>query len=146
MNNATQEKFGYPETLIAEGEHWSVQLRPEQPTLGALVLVCREPVAAFGAVSPAGFAELGRLVQDIEALLREFVDYERINYLMLMMVDRDVHFHVLPRYHGVRQWQGRSFADAGWPGPPALGRAVALDRAAAAELATRLRHLWPSRR
>lgn len=144
MNNATQEKFGYPATLIAEGEHWTVQLRPAQPTLGALVLVCKQTVSDFGAVSPAGFAELGILVRRIESVLRAFIGYERINYLMLMMVDKDVHFHVIPRYSGERQWRGRAFADAGWPGPPALSQAVALDKDDMDRLTTQLRDLWCS--
>ena len=49
---------------------------------------------------------------------------ERINYLMLMMVDPHVHFHVIPRYSGSREWGGLEFADQGWPGPPDLKSAV----------------------
>ncbi len=36
--NKTIVRFGYPATLVAEYEHWVVLLRPEQPTLGSLVL------------------------------------------------------------------------------------------------------------
>jgi len=43
-----------------------------------------------------------------------------------MMVDPNVHFHVIPRYGHARQWGGMDFPDAGWPGPPHLGTAVAL--------------------
>jgi diadenosine tetraphosphate (Ap4A) HIT family hydrolase len=45
---------------------------------------------------------------------------------MLMMVDRNVHFHVIPRYSEPRRWAGVEFADAGWPEPPQLGGAVQL--------------------
>ncbi|MFC7554921.1 hypothetical protein ACFQU7_25895 [Pseudoroseomonas wenyumeiae] len=83
-------------TLVGETTHWAVLVRPEQPTLGSLVLICREPVTAFGEVSPAAFAEMGSVVARIEALLRDFTGYAKINYLMLMMVDPDVHFHVIP--------------------------------------------------
>jgi diadenosine tetraphosphate (Ap4A) HIT family hydrolase len=41
----------------------------------------------------------------------------KINYLMLMMVDPHVHFHVLPRYEGDRSHGGIEVVDAGWPGP-----------------------------
>ena len=51
-------------------------------------------------------------------MLADFCSYERINYLMLMMVDPNVHFHVIPRYSEARQWDGVEFPDAGWPGPP----------------------------
>ena len=47
---------------------------------------------------------------------------------MLMMVDPNVHFHVIPRYSELAQWNGIEFPDAGWPGPPQLGSAVKLDK------------------
>ena len=142
MTNATARKFGYPRTLIAETEHWLVLVRPQQPTFGALVLVCKEAVTAFSDVSPAGFADLKRAVDGIEALLRHTVAYERINYLMLMMVDPDVHFHVLPRYESERLYGGHTFKDAGWPGPPALASHVALSEEEAAALAADFAARW----
>ena len=39
--NATLTKFGYPGTLLHESEHWCVLMRPQQVTLGALVLAAR---------------------------------------------------------------------------------------------------------
>ena len=142
MPTATLNKFGYPMTLVAETTHWAVLVRPEQPTLGSLVLVCREPVTAFGQVSPAAFAEMGAVVGRIEALLKDFVGYSKINYLMLMMVDPDVHFHVIPRYEGERRHLGQAFPDAGWPGPPALGQAVVPEDALREDLLHRLRIAW----
>ena len=55
-------------------------------------------------------------------MLRRLVAYEKINYLMLMMVDRDVHFHVIPRYAGERVHEGVSFPDAGGPPFPISAR------------------------
>ena len=142
MANATETKFGDPATRIAQTDHWSVLLRPKQPTLGSLVLVCREPVLAFSDVSTAAYADLRGVVRRVEAVLREVVAYERINYLMLMMVDPDVHFHVIPRYAGSRSFGALSFPDTGWPGPPALEPAVALDSATIDSLVARLREAW----
>lgn len=139
MANATELKFGDPETRVAQSTHWTVLLRPRQPTLGALVLVCRENVTAFSAVSPAAFADLQQVVQKLEACLRKVVAYERINYLMLMMVDPDVHFHVIPRYSTPRELNGQVFPDTAWPGPPALEPAVVPDGATRAELLQRLK-------
>ena len=140
--NATMRKFGYPATLVAETPEWVVLLRPQQVTLGSLVLVSREPVAAFGEVSERGFAALGRAIGRIEAALGDLVGYEKINYLMLMMVDPDVHFHVIPRYQGTRSFEGFTVADAGWPGPPALDRAETPDGERAAALAAALARRW----
>jgi diadenosine tetraphosphate (Ap4A) HIT family hydrolase len=142
MTNPTAQAFGYPNTLVAETDRWLVLLRPKQPTFGALVLVCKEEAEAFSSLSPAAFADLEVAVKGIERTLGRLVAYEKINYLMLMMVDRDVHFHVIPRYEGVREDDGRTYRDAGWPGQPALGDSVNLDDAAAGALAGRLREIW----
>ncbi|QDK34200.1 HIT family protein [Sphingomonas sp. IC081] len=125
--NATIEKFGYPASLVAEFEHWLVLARPAQPTLGSLVLAARSEATAFGDLPVEAHAELKRVSAAIEAALAGAVDYARLNYLMLMMVDPHVHFHVIPRYEGAREWQGREFVDCGWPKVPDLGHAVALE-------------------
>ena len=142
QKTATEIKFGDPASRIAQTEHWTVLLRPKQPTLGSLVLICREPVRSFAEVSPSAYAEMREVVRRIEATLREVVRYERINYLMLMMVDPDVHFHVIPRYDGTRQLDATEFRDAGWPGPPVLDAAVSPDTATAEALLAQLRAAW----
>jgi diadenosine tetraphosphate (Ap4A) HIT family hydrolase len=144
MANATELKFGDPAARVAQTAYWTVLLRPRQPTLGALVLVCRENVTAFSAVSAPAFADLQQIVQRVEGCLRQVVAYERVNYLMLMMVDPDVHFHVIPRYSQPRELAGQVFADAGWPGPPALEPAVVPDAGVQAALLQRLRDAWAS--
>ena len=125
--NPTIEKFGYPATLIRELEHWVILLRPAQVTLGSLVLAAKSGATAYGDLPGAAFADQGDAVAMIERALSAFTAYERINYLMLMMVDPNVHFHVIPRYPGARHWDGVEFPDAGWPGPPQLSSAVQLD-------------------
>lgn len=125
--NATMEKFGYPETLVADFRHWVVLARPAQPTLGSLVLAAKSDATAFGDLPAEAHAELKQVTSAIEAALGEAVRYARLNYLMLMMVDPNVHFHVIPRYEGSREWQGREFVDCGWPKVPDLGHAVALE-------------------
>ena len=142
LPNATMLKFGYPAGVVAQTALWSVQVRPQQPTLGSLVLVCKEPATAFGQLSPAAFAELQTLVARVEGMLTRFTAYQKINYLMLMMVDPDVHFHVIPRYESGRDYRGVLFPDAGWPGPPALGHAVALDAETLALMVADLKAIW----
>ncbi len=142
MSNATMRKFGHPRTLVAETTCWTILARPQQATLGSLVLACREPATAFGQLSPAAFADLQTAVAGVEAMLKGFVAYEKINYLMLMMVDPDVHFHVIPRYEGTRRFEDVEFPDAGWPGPPALGSAVEPDAATLDRIVAALRSRW----
>ena len=133
--NETIAKFGHPATLIAEFDHWVVLLRPAQPTLGALVLAAKSDATAFGDLPAAAHAELKLATAAIETALTQAVGYAKINYLMLMMVDPHVHFHVLPRYEGERSGAGLTVPDTGWPGQPDLGQAVKLDDAQVAKLA-----------
>jgi diadenosine tetraphosphate (Ap4A) HIT family hydrolase len=142
MANATELKFGDPSSRIAQSAYWTLLLRPRQPTLGSLVLVCREDAQAFSALSAAAFADLQLMVRGIEGMLREVTTYERINYLMLMMVDPDVHFHVLPRYSSARDFGGVAFPDTGWPGPPALEPAVVPEAPLREALRMRMAQAW----
>jgi diadenosine tetraphosphate (Ap4A) HIT family hydrolase len=132
--NPTLEKFGYPATLLRELDHWAILLRPEQVTLGSLVLAEKGDATAYSALPPAVFAEQGEAVRLIERALGAFVRFEKINYLMLMMVDPNPHFHVIPRYSEPRSWNGLEFPDAGWPKAPRLDAAVTLDATQIANL------------
>ncbi len=116
--NPTAEKFGYPDSAIKRFDHWHVLVRPAQPTLGSLVLVCSDAADHFGAISREASTELQQATSEIERVLGDLFHFDKINYLMLMMVDPDVHFHVLPRYAKEREYQGLGFVDASWPGPP----------------------------
>ena len=140
--NATIEKFGWPATLIAEFDHWLVLLRPAQPTLGSLVLAAKSDATAFAGLPGEAHAELKRVTGAIEAALARFTGYARLNYLMLMMVDPHVHFHVIPRYEGAREWGGVAFPDAGWPAVPQLGEAVKLEPAQRDALVAELKALF----
>lgn len=144
MVNATMVRFGYPATLIAEHDHWVVLLRPAAVTLGSLVLVSKSDAEAFGDLPREAFAELGEVVRQVETRLRTFVDFEKINYLMMMMVDPHVHYHVIPRYSRPRRFDGDAYPDAGWPGLPDMGRALDLDPATASRMVDRLRSGKPA--
>jgi diadenosine tetraphosphate (Ap4A) HIT family hydrolase len=137
--NQTARKFGYPETLLAEYDHWLVQLRPAQVTLGSLVLVCKENAKRFGEIGPGASAELHRVTGRIEQVLADAFQNDKINYLMLMMVDPDVHFHVLPRYASAREYAGTAFTDESWPGPPQIAKALDVPAAVIQALAKDLR-------
>jgi diadenosine tetraphosphate (Ap4A) HIT family hydrolase len=141
--NATIEKFGYPDSLLHEYRNWVVLLRPAQPTLGSLVLACKEDATSLGAVSSAAYAELATATSDIEHVLRQTFAISKINYLALMMVDPYVHFHVIPRYAQAGEFEGATCGDVAWPKPPDLSSALALTAAQMAALRARLFAAWP---
>lgn len=125
--NATAAKFGYPETLVRAYPHWQVLVRPQQATLGALVLVCTDAAKAFSQISVRAFEELAQVTVDLDAALTKVFAPDKLNYLMLMMVDPDVHFHVLPRYAAARAFAGRDMEDRFWPKPVDLTQPVEVD-------------------
>jgi diadenosine tetraphosphate (Ap4A) HIT family hydrolase len=144
--NETIRRFGYPATLIEEYEHWVVLLRPAQPTLGSFVLAAKSEARSFPDLPGEAFAELQDAVADIEDALTVSIRHEKINYLMLMMVDPHVHFHVIPRYEGERSACGVTVPDAGWPKVPALSEAVELTRDETEALVACFRESWPGSR
>lgn len=143
--NGTILRFGYPATLVADYDHWVVLLRAAQPTLGSLVLAAKGEATSFGALAPEAFAELGKVAADVEGALAAAVRFERLNYLMLMMVDPHVHFHVVPRYDGEREACGVKVRDSGWPKVPALGETVELEAGQVEALVGYLKGHWPAR-
>ena len=124
MPNQTAIRFGYPDSLIKEYEHWVVLLREPQPTLGSLIMCAKPDVTEFSALPAEAFTEKAVVVGDIERALKAAFDYDKINYLALMMVDPNVHFHVIPRYAEPREACGLAIADKGWPALPQLGEAT----------------------
>ena len=144
MANETMLRFGYPESLIREYEHWVVLLRPAQVTLGSLVLAAKSEATAFGDLPSAAHAELAEITRSIEATLLAEIGYQKINYLMLMMVDPHVHFHVLPRYDGERAHDELSVRDQGWPGQPDLQSAIKLSPSESTTLRDRISSSWNS--
>ncbi len=141
--NATITKFGYPASLLREYTNWVVLLRPVQPTLGSLVLACKEDASSLGAVSATAYAELSVATAELERALRAAFDCRKLNYLALMMVDPHVHFHVIPRYPEAREFEGSTFLDAAWPKPPDLTSALTLSQAQMSALHAALRAAWP---
>lgn len=139
----TLRKFGAPGSVVRDYPHWLVLLRPQQVTLGALVLIAKAAATAWPMLSAAAFAELKVVTADLEQALQRAFGHDKINYLMLMMVDPDVHFHVLPRYRAARTFAAREFVDPGWPGAPRLDVVNATDDAVAAALRAELMSCWP---
>lgn len=136
-------KFGYPDTLIHDYDHWSVLLRPKQVTFGSLVMIAKSPVTAFSELPEDSFKEMPDVISDIERTLSEVASYQKINYLTLMMVDPQVHSHVIPRYEGSREFSGICFEDRSWPGPPDLTTYTDCPDKAFEDLLDKFKNAWP---
>ncbi len=139
------KKFGYPDSCVKEFQHWAILLRPQQVTLGSLILICREDATAFSKISPEAFTELPDIIREMEANVTNAFAYTKINYLMLMMVDPEVHFHVIPRYDSPRTVFQQQFLDHGWPGPPDLKNSNSISPDVQQEILAHLQEIWSSK-
>ncbi len=142
MPNQTMTRFGYPHTLVREYNHWVVLLREQQVTLGSLVLCSKSDETAFSKLSADSFTEMNAVIGDIERALGEEFQYDKINYLMFMMIDPNVHFHVIPRYASEKCVAGLSIADQGWPGAPKLSVFKELTSSERDIMCARLKDIW----
>src|SRR6218665_314539 len=116
--NPTLERFGYPDTSVREYEHWAVLLRPVQTTPLSCVIAARASVLSIGSLNESAGAELPRVIRDYEATIRRIVPAEKFNYLALMMVDPNPHFHAIPRFIAPVVLNGTAYIDACYPKPP----------------------------
>lgn len=142
MAHATLQTFGYPDTVVCEYDHWAVLLRPRQVTLGSLVLVCKEDVERFSDINAVAFVEFPKVVKNIENTLNQLFQYNKINYLMLMMKDPHVHFHILPRYETMRAFERKEYQDFFWPGPADITSALDISAEDQGILLDRLKAAW----
>lgn len=123
MTKGILKKFDYDKTLIKEYKHWCLLLRPAQVTIGSLVLIDKSFSHKYSELPIESFSEFASIVKEIEPVLFELFKCDKINYLMLMMVDPEVHYHIIPRYSRMVYFENNKFEDAGWPGAPALSKA-----------------------
>ncbi len=120
-------KFNFDNLLLKEYNNWYLLLRKEQVTLGSLVLIEKSFKTMYSEISDESFIEFGQIVKEIEFVLKETFSYDKINYLMLMMVDDEVHYHVIPRYSKNVLFESVIFKDNGWPELPNFNECNEID-------------------
>ncbi|NQU86709.1 MAG: HIT family protein [Mariniphaga sp.] len=120
------KKFGFPNSLIKKYNHWYWLIRPFQVTLGSSILITKNDYRNFSDLDKDCFCELKLIIDEIEKTLIKKINYKKINYLMLMMNDPIVHFHIIPRYENERTFSNKSVKDFGYPGPPDLSNGILL--------------------
>ena len=140
--NDTILNFNYPSTLLRNYIYWVVLLRPNQITLGSLVLACKENSESLGGISLNAFEELSLITKEIEQTLSYTFDYDKINYLAYMMIDKQVHFHVIPRYSKKKKFNEIDFIDSDWPKPPNMSKNQKLSKTEFDKLKLFIKNQW----
>lgn len=114
------EKFNVDELLIHETEFWRWSLRPAQCTIGAGILSLKRPAETMSELTNEEGEDLIKITKVIESTLKKAFPVEKMNYIMLMMVDFHIHYHVIPRYSSDVLFDNFVSKDKGWPKPPIL--------------------------
>lgn len=114
------EKFKVDDLLIVQTDYWRWSLRPLQCTLGAGILSLKRPAESMSELTAEEGKDLIVITKIIESTLKKAFNMEKMNYIMLMMVDYHIHYHVVPRYSHEMSFAGVNFKDIGWPKPPVL--------------------------
>src|SRR3989338_2361039 len=136
------KKFRYPELSVKEYNNLVILCRFNHMTLGSLVLFCKDDVNEFSKISKESFAELPQVIIEIETKTKELFQNDKINYLMLMMVDQVVHFHILPSYSSDREFEGFTFKDFSWPKKPNLDLMNKIDEDMLLKITLKLRNYF----
>ena len=118
--NSTLKKFNYPNSLIKEYNNWYLLLRPEQVTFGSMILIEKSSKKNLSKIPAKSFLELKKITNKIERLFLKRLKFNKMNYLILMMVDPHVHLHIIPRHKKNIVFNKKSFKDFGYPKPPNL--------------------------
>lgn len=113
-------KFEVIEYKLYESKFWIWSLRPHQATLGSGILSLKRECATFAELKQEEYCDFINIINVIEVTLKREFDYDAINYLMLMMMDKHVHFHVFPRYENPLEILGSTWNDYKWPAVPEL--------------------------
>lgn len=108
--------FQEKKLLLKEYRHWKLLVRNRNTTLGNCVAITKRHVEAFSQITPDEMADFQNVVKDVEKALKSAFQYDKINYLMLMMKDKHTHFHIIPRYSQPKEFAGLVWEDEAWPG------------------------------
>jgi diadenosine tetraphosphate (Ap4A) HIT family hydrolase len=100
-----------PRFAVAAGQHWTLFLNRDQNLLGRCYLRLNRPETDALNLDAAELMELWALARRVRDALSARWEPDHFNYAFLMNVDRQVHFHVIPRYKARREFAGGSFAD-----------------------------------
>lgn len=120
--NASVYSLGYPENVVREYNNWLLLLRRKQITIGSLVLVVKEEYTSISQLTDDAHCECRYIIKDIETNMKNIFNYDIMNYLVLMMVDKHVHYHIIPRYKEEVSFNGIEYRDVEWPNPPNMNK------------------------
>jgi diadenosine tetraphosphate (Ap4A) HIT family hydrolase len=112
--------FNVQELKIYESKFWVWSLRPHQTTIGASILALNRECRNLSNLVAEEYVDLGNIIKVIETVLKKLFNYDVINYYLLMMFDKQLHYHIIPRYERPIEFIGKIWNDSSFPKIPSL--------------------------
>ena len=100
-----------PRWVWGESDHWAALLNTNQTLLGRCFLVLKRPETDVAALTDAEVTDLWAITRRAKTVLDTLWAPDHYNYAFLMNLDRQVHFHIIPRYRDAREFAGETFVD-----------------------------------
>ncbi len=107
-------------TFIKDFEFWTLLVNYMQPTLGSNLIVLNRHVSNLSDLTEKESLEHLKIVKELEEVLRNSFNPEKIDYLMLANVVEHIHYHVVPRYRKPKFFQGYKWEDKNYGHIPKL--------------------------
>lgn len=135
------QEFNEENNLIKEYDCWKLLVSNRSKTLGNCVLITKQHHERFSELSNEEILDFNKIVKEIENSLKKAFDYDKINWLMLMMKDNHTHFHIIPRYKKPRNFAGLEFVDTRFEeGNPLLNPRLNLQQEMLNKIKEEIRH------
>lgn len=115
-----RNKFAVEQNTIYKSKYWTWSIRPIQSTIGAGILSLNRAAESMSELTEDEGKDLVNMLKVIEGTLFRAFNCNKFNYIMLMMVDYHVHYHVIPRYAKSVEFADEVYSDKVWPKPPIL--------------------------
>lgn len=74
-------------------------------------IIVEEKCDTFAGLELEEFADFNNIIKVIEPTLKGIFNYDSINYLMLMMMDKHIHYHVFSRYKDPVEFLSETWKD-----------------------------------
>ncbi len=107
--------FDKKQNIIKEYKYWNLLIRNRNWTLGNCVVILKRHTEALSDATKEEMAEFSTVTKETEHALKKAFNYDKINWMLLMMNDNHVHFHIAPRYEKTKKFAGIEWTDTAWP-------------------------------
>ncbi len=128
--------------LITESDTWALVLNTDQSLLGRCYLLLKRPETDPLALTQDELQELWLMARRARKALEDAWEPEHFNFAFLMNIDRQVHFHIIPRYKLKREFVGGTFVDPDFGGHYGTGVPRNLDDPTYDAVIAEIRRRW----